>query len=213
MVDANARSLCLVVMARAPVPGRVKARLAASVGPVRATAIYRQLLRNTLKRLSTVGAHRVLSCEPHTGHADFRQLAGRYGWHRIPQPGDGLGDRMSRLISKYQQHFEHVIITGSDLANIDADFISECHQRLLDGRDLVLGAAADGGYGLIGMQRLSSGIFRDMPWGTGRVLQLTLHRARQACLEAAVVEGLQDVDTYPDYRQSRSLIQENACVV
>jgi len=210
--DSFSEQCLLVVMAKAPVPGQVKTRLIPYIGSQRATHVCQRLLTRTLRELSQVQINQALSCTPNCQHAVLRKLAGQAGWWRRHQAQGDLGKRMSRIFSWGQRQSDYTIIVGSDLVNIDQHFIEQCIDRLNAGNDLVLGATEDGGYGLIGMSRLHSGIFRKIPWSTNRVLHVTLNRARQMKLKTAVINGLWDVDTYSDYRRWQQSY-ENDCVV
>ncbi|MCW8963243.1 MAG: TIGR04282 family arsenosugar biosynthesis glycosyltransferase [Gammaproteobacteria bacterium] len=205
MIESGRPSCCLVVMAKAPVPGRVKTRLIPGLGTRRATDVYLQLLSNTVRRLTAVDGQRVLSCDPDTGHVMFRRLGKALGWQRIPQARGDLGYRMSSIISRFQRHYDYTIVMGSDLANLNAGIVKLCLDQLIAGHDIVLGATEDGGYGLIGMSRLHAAVFRNIPWSSDRVLGVTLARCRQLHLNVSVVGGLWDVDNYQDYRRWRRL--------
>lgn len=210
MAKAEQRQYCLVIMAKAPLPGRVKTRLATRLGKPYAARVYAHLLAGTLQRLGAVNGQKVLSCAPDTNHATFRKLSHEYGWQCIPQINRELGKRMSNIIVKYQKSAEYVIITGSDLANLNDSFIEACVQQLANGHDLVLGATQDGGYGLIGMARLHAALFRNIPWSTARVLSVTLRRAGQLKLKTAIITDLLDIDTYQNYRQWKQLEQAHS---
>ena len=105
------------------------------------------------------------------------------------------------------------VVHSMTVYNISSDFVNVCLQHLLDGQQLVLGSTRDGGYGLIGMQRQHAALFRDMPWGTDRVLHLTLSRARRLGLQTVVVGGLRDIDTYQDFLDWKKSNQDKAWVV
>lgn len=206
--DSLKKRCSLVVMARSPVPGQVKTRLIPFIGSQRATQVYRSLLSHALQELKQVEVSRVLSCTPDTHHATLRSFSSQYGWRRRYQVQGDLGNRMARIFSRCQRESDYTIIVGSDLANINKQMIYQCIDRLTAGNDLVLGATEDGGYGLIAMSRLHSGVFRKIPWSTDRVLQVTMSRARQMKLKTAIIDGLWDVDTYKDYRRWRQLYQQ-----
>ena len=199
----------LVVMAKSPVPGQVKTRLIPFIGSQCATQVYQDLLSRILQELVQVEASSVLSCTPDTHHAMLRSFSSQYGWRRRYQGQGDLGNRMARIFSRCQRESDYTIIVGSDLANINKQIIYQCIDRLTAGNDLVLGATEDGGYGLIAMSRLHSGVFRKIPWSTDRVLQVTMSRARQMKLKTAIINGLWDVDTYKDYRRWRQLCQQD----
>ena len=68
------------------------------------------------------------------------------------QTGDGLGERMQNAIEVELKTSEKVLLTGSDLLGISAEFIQDAFRKL-DEADVVIAPAADGGYGLIGMKK------------------------------------------------------------
>ena len=70
--------------------------------------------------------------------------------------------------------------------------------HLLDEFDLVLGPAADGGYYLLGLNRLYKDLFESIPWGTGEVLQATLNKAKLLGIKTVLLERLADVDRPED---------------
>jgi rSAM/selenodomain-associated transferase 2 len=74
----------------------------------------------------------------------------------------------------------------------------EAALALLESKDLVVGPAVDGGYYLLGQRRFAPELFRDIPWGTSRVLETTLGVARQSHLSWAALETLHDLDRPED---------------
>ncbi len=190
----------LVIMARAPVAGKVKTRLIPAVGKKRAAMIYMTLLDRTARELSSSGNYQIeLSCSPDTTHPKFRnyRLGLRIGLHR--QPTGHLGRRMYRIIATGLQNHENVIIVGSDLTNLSRHRVESAFLSL-QSNDLVLGLTEDGGYGLIGMKKSHAHVFRNMPWSSAKVARLTQERIRRSGLKLAVFEGLLDIDTLRDYR-------------
>jgi len=187
-------------MARAPVAGKVKTRLIPAMGKKRAAITYQNLLDKITRELSPCDSYRlILSCTPDTTHPKFTsyRLNRRIGIHK--QPTGHLGQRMYRIIAAGLRKHKNVIIVGSDLISPTCRQVENAFQALHTS-DLVLGYTQDGGYGLIGMKKNHSCIFRSIPWGSSKVARLTRERIQRAGLKLATFTGLIDIDTPQDYR-------------
>ena len=86
---------------------------------------------------------------------------------------------------------------GTDAPAITADHVADALDAL-DGHDLALGPARDGGYYLLALRVPHPPLFREVPWGTDRVLEATLARARDAGLSVHLLPELDDVDQLED---------------
>ena len=152
----------IAVMARPLVRGAVKTRLARALGDDGALAVYERLLRGTLDGAELVpNAALVLAEAPAAaGEPAVRlpvagdPLAGRDGrWSRLPQRGDGLGERLANVFADlFGAGAETVVVVGSDSPALPAEYLAQALDDLSSGR-LVLGPTADGGYYLIGAGR------------------------------------------------------------
>ncbi|MFN0068135.1 MAG: TIGR04282 family arsenosugar biosynthesis glycosyltransferase [Limisphaerales bacterium] len=195
----------LVVFARAPRPGAVKRRLAAALGDEGACGAYATLARHVLGQLGAVSLGELR----HTPDDAGREVADWLppGWSLAPQGEGDLGARMARaLTAHFQQGAARMALVGSDCPDVGAADIHAAWRSLAD-HELVLGPAEDGGYWLIGLRAAAAGwetLFRDMPWGTARVLAETLRRAEAAGLRAARLRTLRDVDKPADWEDWRS---------
>ena len=197
---------CLVIMARAPVAGRVKTRLIPALGRHGALRVYQALLYRNVTSLSGSagggGRRRVyLFCAPSPSDAFFTRLRLRFGVRLMPQTRGDLGRKMHASFAFALRRCRRAVIIGSDVANITPRMARQAFAELSGGADLVLGVADDGGYGLIGMNKPCAALFRGIRWGGGNVAAITLQRARRAGLRVAVLAGVRDVDVYCDYRQ------------
>ena len=74
-------------------------------------------------------------------------------------------------------------------------------EAALDTADVVVGPAEDGGYVLIGLKRAEPALFRDIDWGTDKVLEQTLRAASQAQRNVAMLDTLWDVDRPEDWQR------------
>jgi rSAM/selenodomain-associated transferase 1 len=189
----------LVVFTRAPRPGSVKTRLAEAIGAEAACGAYRQLVEALLANLTALPGVE-LRFTPADASAEVNPWL-RADWSAVPQSEGDLGQR---LHAAFAAHFladaQRVIIIGSDCPDVTAADIEDAWLAL-EGHDVVLGPALDGGYWLIGLRAASPELFADMPWSTDRVFGETMHRARERNMRVAVLHELSDVDTPADWER------------
>lgn len=182
-----------------PVPGRVKTRLAETLGSERAAALYAAFTADLVARFRTAADRRFLCYAPdeETAHAHFRELANA-DYLLWAQPERELGERMRAFFDDaFNRGAERVVIVGSDSPTLPADFIEEAF-RHLETRDCVLGPAADGGYYLIGQRGASRPIFDGVEWSRATVLERTTERLAGCGVQPAVLQPWYDVDTLDD---------------
>jgi len=197
-------------MARVPGLGPVKSRLHAAIGPEMATLLYRCFLLDRLDGLAALpGIIPLVAFTPAHGRARLEALAPP-GVRLIAQEGDGLGERLSRLLGGLlAEGHRGAIAMDSDSPTLPMAHVAEA-AAVLDqaAADLVVGPTDDGGYYLVGLGRLEPSLFADIPWSTDRVLALTLERARAIGLRTHVLPAWYDVDTEADLaRLARDLRQ------
>lgn len=188
----------VLVFARAPVPGRVKTRLAADVGDDEAARIYRRLGRDTVDAVRDGPWSVTVHVEPPDAEAidSVRAWLGPRVRYRGQVAGD-LGDRMASAIEDALARVEAVCVVGTDLPHLDASMVRGAFEAL-ENHDVVLGPATDGGYYLIGMTDPHPELFREIPWSTEDVLAHTVQRAADRELRVAKLEPRTDVDTVAD---------------
>ena len=199
--SAASASRVLGVFAKEPVPGRVKTRLAADTSPEWAAAVARAFLVDTLRRLANVNARRVVAFAPREAEGFFGSIAGP-AFERIPQSEGDLGRRMSDFCAT-QLHAgaRKVVLVGTDSPSLPVAFVEEAFAAL-DGADVVLGPATDGGYYLLGVRTLPP-VFEGLPWGTAEVLGETVARLRSPDWRVRLLPPWYDIDTRDDWRMLR----------
>ena len=206
----------LVVMARWPVMGRCKRRLAAGIGRRPAALVQRRLTEHTVASCLSVAAlgdgrlqpQILLAADP-LGPAAARRWAQQLGVQRgLPQGRGCLGLRMRRQLERAWREGSHqVVLIGSDLPELEPGDLVEAFLALERSR-LVLGPAVDGGYWLIGLSHrasapLVSALFSGMPWGSAQVLEQTVAVAHQQGVEPALLMQRRDLDRSADLRPWR----------
>ncbi|HYC21668.1 MAG TPA: TIGR04282 family arsenosugar biosynthesis glycosyltransferase [Candidatus Bathyarchaeia archaeon] len=194
----------LLIFARYPAPGAVKTRLARTIGAEAAAALYGAFLADLARRFGRGRmAVRWLVAPPDPG------LAALLGLRRAScreQSGEDLGARMHEAFrSMRKAGWRRVAIIGSDSPQIPLATVERAF-ALLDGADLVLGPAEDGGYYLIAM-REPHDVFAGIEWGSRSVLRATRARALRLGLRVAELEPSFDVDRKADLERLRKLLQ------
>jgi hypothetical protein len=186
-----------LVFVRAPVAGRVKTRLAASLGAEGALRVYRRLAEHTLREARAVGGEVRIHFTPADAGAGVRAWLGD-GARYLPQTAGDLGARMEAAFrAAFEDGAERVIIIGSDLPDLSAALLRRAFDAL-ESHAAVIGPARDGGYYLLGMRTMIDGLFDGIPWSTDAVLARTLERLRAAGIEPALLDTLSDVDEVDD---------------
>jgi len=182
----------LLVIAKAPVPGRVKTRLTPPCTPEQAARIAAAAIADTLAAVAAVEreARRivVLDGEPGPWIPD--------GFDVIAQRGDGLAER---LAAAFADAGGPAFLVGMDTPQVTPELLGAGLDAVRDG-DAAFGAALDGGYWGIGLREPDARVFEDVPMSednTGAV-----QRARLAILglQTAALPPLRDIDTIEDAR-------------
>lgn len=190
----------LIVMAKSPQAGRIKRRLAASIGVIPATRFYRGCLAHTLMRLGTDRRwHTLLAVSSDNDMAlPLWPHAARIG--RLQQGNGDLGRRMQRLFQCLPPG--PAMIVGSDIPSINSSEIAKAF-RLLNKSDAVFGPACDGGYWLVGLRRSPRLLvpFARVRWSSPYALADTLNNLKGQRVALAATLG--DVDMDEDYRRLR----------
>lgn len=195
MVKKSMNSDLLLIFTRNPELGKVKSRLAATVGDKIALDIYNFLLDHTrqISMKLDVTRHLYYSEEIQPQDAWDNSF-----FDKRLQQGDDLGERMRHAFRNgLDEGFEKVIIIGSDIYDLDATDIENAFTAL-DHSDVVIGPAADGGYYLLGMRVLIPELFENKEWGSATVLKDTLSQLKGRRTKLLTVKN--DVDTFEDIK-------------
>lgn len=197
----DARS-CLGLMAKWPVPGKVKTRL--ELEPRDAARLYTAFVADLMVELAGVAEATVLVVAgrepPPLDAGDAAPLPD--GWLRWPvvrQRGQDLGARLDAAFEDLGVGSRPVVLVGADHPDLPRHEVESAF-AILASSDVVLGPTLDGGYYLIGLNRPLSGLFRDMPWSTPDLLRATIERALALGLLARATRPWYDVDRPADLR-------------
>lgn len=187
----------LIIFQKNAIKGKVKTRLAATVGDDQALEIY---------QLLTFYAHQVakeIKVDKFLFYSDFipehpEEIL--HGYQFEVQSGANLGERMTNAFAYlFARGYSNVVIIGTDCPDMKLSDLNRAFLALSQ-NDLVIGPAKDGGYYLLGMSSFNPQLFKDIPWSTSKVLELTLDKAEESNLDYEFLKILSDIDTFEDWQ-------------
>ncbi|MEU9836863.1 TIGR04282 family arsenosugar biosynthesis glycosyltransferase [Streptosporangium sp. NPDC048047] len=183
----------IVVIAKEPLPGRVKTRLTPPFTPAEAAALASAALADTLDAVARVPVrHRVLALRGRTGP----WLPP--GFTVLPQRGDGLDERLAAAFDDaHRAHPEPVVLIGMDTPQVTPSLLMSAMDELVR-CDAVFGPAADGGFWLLGLRRPDPALLLGVPMSLPVTGAEQLRRLRAAGLSVGLLPSLRDVDTAED---------------
>lgn len=189
------KNSALIVFIKNPRLGKVKTRLARTLGKKKALQIYQALLSHT--RLVSLG----VDINRHLYYSHFIDHNDNWSSENFDkqlQLGNDLGIRMSNAFQEILIQHDKAIIIGSDCASLSPEIIKNAFE-LLDENDFVVGPALDGGYYLLGMNHFHPEVFQDIEWSTSSVFDLTIQKIKCLNKTYALAPKLSDIDTEADW--------------
>lgn len=189
----------IVVFLKAPRPGQVKTRLAASIGAEAACQAYILLAETFLSQLVSFS-----DVELRFAPDDACDEIGRFQLHpawKMKQQGAGdLGQRMERAVLESLAEVDAVLCLGTDCPYVGMEDIRQAFGILAE-HDAVLGPAVDGGYWAVGLRKSERNLFHEMPWSTAEVLEITRNRLAVAKMSFQELRELEDVDDLESWQR------------
>ena len=226
MIDKNSSENALIIFIKNPQLGKVKTRLAKTVGNEKALEIYLELSKITRENCQIL-SQRIPSergqsdIQPYVFYSDFINTNDDWSndiFKKAVQSGEDLGDRMSNAFLFILQNHAKACIIGSDCPTLSVAILESAFDAL-DKHDFVVGPSTDGGYYLLGMnatQYISDNkseirnpkseikppqyLFENMVWSTENVLSETLQRMKAHGKTVALLPELTDVDEEKDWK-------------
>jgi rSAM/selenodomain-associated transferase 1 len=205
------KPIAVLVVAKAPVPGLAKTRLAAGLGAEAAADIAAAALLDTLDAVADAAvAARVVALTGDLGQArcggEIRDRLDDF--IVVPQRGGGFAERLANAHDDAAAATGlPVLQIGMDTPQVTAALLDECGHALSDA-DAVLGMARDGGWWVLGVRDSSTAAcLVDIEMSTSRTGTETLAALRDTGVTVTLVAELADVDTVDDISEVR-----RACV-
>lgn len=192
--------VAVALLAKAPVAGQVKTRLAASVGHRAACFYYKKMCESVAKMAAqTVPSYLTLWYTP-TAQPTLGRLARQVGASLRAQPQGDLGQRLCWVAAQELRRAEGVLLIGADAVGLTPAHLQSAVRLLQANSDVVVAPAGDGGYTLIGLRKPTRAVFQQIPWGTARVMGATQRRCRRAGLRLTQLPTATDLDTAHDLK-------------
>ena len=178
--------------------GKVKTRLAATIGDQKALEAYQKLVAFTHKIVSQSPAQKILFFSE-SMEADLSKYTSDYRFEL--QTGEGLGEKMCNSFHQlFEEKFERLTIIGTDCAEITPELISKAFEALNE-EEVVIGPAHDGGYYLLGMRKFIPGLFKNILWSTDQVTIQTKEYLKANNFSFSILPTLSDVDLAEDWER------------
>ena len=185
----------LIIFVKQPELGKVKTRLAATVGNQKALEIYHQLLERTRTITQPLVCDKVVYYSPSIQDNDLWDIE----CYRKEQQVEGdLGKRMQQAFeASFARGYQRVCIIGSDCYELTTKIIEQAFAALRT-QEVVIGPSTDGGYYLLGMRQLYTGLFENQQWSTSSVYQDSVCYVEKQSLAWQSLPTLTDVDEEKD---------------
>ena len=191
----------ILVLAKAPVPGRVKTRLCPPCTAEQAARIAAAALADTLDTVTTSAAgRRVLVID-----GDHPAPP---GWETLPQRGGPLGERLTNAFADTRKSGTGTVLVGMDTPQLTTAHLAAAQTLLStpDGPDAVFGPAVDGGWWALGLRDPAHAtVLRTIATSTATTGRLTLAALHGRGLRVGRLPRLRDVDTAADARTVAAL--------
>ena len=189
----------LLIFIKNPELGKVKTRLAKSIGDDKALQVYKELLEKTISVAKRTDARRQVW---YSSFIDYEDEITTDKFEKYLQSGSNLGERMKNAFQQvFEEGVERAVIIGSDCPSLNKKIVKNAFDRLKE-NDLVIGPSEDGGYYLLGMNRYYEALFEDIEWSTESVLESTLQKAESNRLKVFQLPILNDIDNLEDLKRS-----------
>jgi rSAM/selenodomain-associated transferase 1 len=190
----------ILIFAKEPLLGKVKTRLQPELGESGALALHCALITYQVNQLLASNlAPLELWVSSNPRHELFRGLVPTS--KLFVQQGQDLGQRMDHAFMQTLKSSRTAVIVGADCPSVDADYLTQALSALKGESEAVFGPADDGGYVLVGLRERQPELFRNIPWGTSKVMSETQKHLRVAGLSTRILDSRWDVDRPEDLRR------------
>lgn len=192
-----------MIFVKNPIPGKVKTRLAKTMGDKKALEIYNILLQQTHKVTEKLAVDKAVFYSDEIIKDDIWEES---NYQKYVQEGSDLGKRMLNAFkSAFHKGYRKAIVIGSDCFDLTPKIIKDAFDALPQ-NNFVIGPTHDGGYYLLGMATLYATIFKNKRWSSDEVLHDTLVDIRNMNGSYKLLKELTDIDTEEDLLQVKNFM-------
>jgi uncharacterized protein len=193
----------LMIFAKNPEMGKVKTRLAKTIGDKNALMVYLKLLEHTHQVADKTNVDKAVF---YSDKLEDFDLLDYYKFPKYLQTGTDLGERMEQAFEKsFKKGYKKIGIIGSDCYQLTAEILESAFIEL-NSCDVVIGPAEDGGYYFLGMNDPHPFLFKNKNWSQEDVMLDTILDCKKNNLAYTLLETLTDIDTEKDLGELSGLI-------
>lgn len=188
----------VIVFVKNAIPGKVKTRLAKTIGKDEALRVYLRLLAITKEEVSKVRAEKEVWYAWEVSENDIWDE--NYFKKKVQIEGD-LGEKMKDAFKKsFDSGGEKIVLIGSDCPTLTNEVLEQAFNEL-NTSDVVFGPSEDGGYYLIGMSSFNPEVLEGIDWSTEKVMEQTEAKAKHIGIKLTKLKYLNDIDTEQDWKE------------
>ena len=196
----------LYLLAKAPLPGRVKQRLSPPLNPLDTTRVAQAMLDHSAAVVERGWPGiRILHAAPDLDSPSFEYFRVSDVWETGIQSQGDLGSRMHEALADGIEKHGAAVVLGTDIPSIDGAILRRAWQLMESGRQVV-GPSQDGGFYLLGLNRIPETLFAGINWGSARVYSRLVANAERCGLQLEPLATLSDCDYYEDLRWSADTV-------
>ena len=193
----------IIIFARNPKLGKVKTRLAKTIGDFASLETYKILMKHTANVVEKNNAEKIVFYSEYINNND---VWAKIKCKKVKQSEGDLGEKMQTAFEyAFELGYKKIVIIGSDVYSLKTEHIDSAFTQLQT-HDVVIGPAHDGGYYLLGLNFIIPELFEQKKWGTSSVLENTLADLNE--LNVTLLEPLNDIDTYEDLKKEPQLLKQ-----
>lgn len=188
----------LLIFTKNPEAGKVKTRLAATIGNEEALSVYKELVLHAISATEHLPVDKFIF---YSNHVEQEDVWNNKYYYKEVQHGNDLGERMENAFDAiFQKRYDKVVIIGTDCPDLNAGLIMDAFEYL-HLNDVVIGPAEDGGYYLLGIKKPQPELFEKIKWSTATVLHDTIRKCISLQLSYFLLPVLSDIDEEKDLQE------------
>lgn len=194
----------IIIFVKNTIKGKVKTRLAKTLGDDEALAVYKELLAITKANVEPLEVEKEVW---YAWHTEERDVWDDDIFNKKVQVEGDLGQKMSQAFaSSFNESCEKVVLIGSDCPTITTSIFEEAFNALNE-NDVVIGPSLDGGYYLIGMNQFIPDLFEGITWSTEKVFGESKKVLESLGKTLYTLQPLNDIDNETDWNAYLSEIR------
>lgn len=201
------RKNAVIIFTRVPEAGKTKTRLMPYLSAEACRELHICFLKDIAKQ-TKISADLFVCHTPEDKEGILKEIFGGKAEYFL-QEGEGLGRRMEEAIHRVlAKGYDSCVLTGTDVPEIQSGDFEQAFS-LLRRKDVVFGPARDGGYYLIGMNKLCKEAFEKHSYGHGTVLEDTKRALRNSGRTVGCISMRHDLDCKEDIKEFRGRMRGN----